>query len=131
MNRRALVMGVLCAVVTAAGLTYAQDQPSQTPSYELRLRVVSSLSGNHRAVPAVVWLEPLEGTTALPFVPRDHYTLLQKHRTFIPHLQLIPWASIVQFPNPDPFSPIVFPSLRENGLTSVYMKRVRISQSHF
>jgi hypothetical protein len=108
MNRRALVMGVLCAVVTAAGLTYAQDQPSQTPSYELRLRIVSSLSGNHRAVPAVVWLEPLEGTTALPFVPRDHYTLLQKHRTFIPHLQVIPVGSIVQFPNADPFYHNVF-----------------------
>jgi hypothetical protein len=108
MKRRALVMGVLFAVVTAAGRIYAQAQPSPTPLYELRLRVVSSLSGNHRAVPAVVWLEPLEGTTALPFVPRDHYTLLQKHRTFIPHLQVIPVGSIVQFPNADPFYHNVF-----------------------
>ena len=72
MNRRALVMGVLCAVVTAAGLTYAQDQPSQTPSYELRLRVVSSLSGNHRAVPAVVWLEPFRHYVMT-------YTALSRH----------------------------------------------------
>src|SRR5580698_4978432 len=108
MNRRALIMGLLCALVTAAGLTYAQDHPSQSPSYELRLRVVSSLSGNHRAWPAVVWLEPLEGTPALPFVPRGHYTLLQKHRTFIPHLQVIPVCIIVQFPNADPFYHNVF-----------------------
>jgi hypothetical protein len=101
-------MGLLCAVVTTAGVARAQDQPSQSPSYELRLRVVSSLPGNHRAVPAVVWLEPLEGTPSLPFVPRDHYTLLQKHRTFIPHLQVIPVGSIVQFPNADPFYHNVF-----------------------
>jgi hypothetical protein len=99
---------LLCAALTAAGLACAQDQPSQSPSYELRLRVVSSLSGNHHAVPAVIWLEPLEGTPALPFVPRDHYTLLQKHRTFIPHLQVIPVGSVVQFPNADPFYHNVF-----------------------
>jgi len=108
MNHRASIIGLLCAIVTAAGPACAQDQPSQSPSYELRLRVVSSLSGSHRAVPAVVWLEPLEGTPALPFLPRDHYTLLQKHRTFIPHLQVIPVGSIVQFPNADPFYHNVF-----------------------
>jgi hypothetical protein len=108
MKQRALIMGLLCAVVTTAALACAQDQPFQSPSYELRLRVVSSLPGNHRAVPAVVWLEPLEGTPALTFVPRDHYTLLQKHRTFIPHLQVIPVGSVVQFPNADPFYHNVF-----------------------
>src|SRR5271156_4334056 len=108
MMRKVLTTGLLCAVVTAAGLARAQAQPAQSPSYELRLRVVSSLSGNHRAVPAVVWLEPLEGTPAPPFVPRDHYTLLQKNRTFIPHLQVIPVGSIVQFPNADPFYHNVF-----------------------
>src|ERR1700728_1944234 len=108
MKQKALGIGLLCAVLTAAGLTYAQDQPSQSPPYDLRLRVVSSLSGSHRAVPAVVWLEPLPGTDAVPFVPRDHYTLLQKNRTFIPHLQVIPVGSVVQFPNADPFYHNVF-----------------------
>jgi hypothetical protein len=59
-------------------------------------------------VPAVAWLEAQPGTPALPFVPRDHYTLLQKHRTFIPHLQVIPVNSVVQFPNADPFYHNVF-----------------------
>jgi hypothetical protein len=108
MKLAVISMGLLCALVTAPGSACAQDQPPQNPSYELRLRVVSSRPGSHRAVPAVIWLEPLEGTPALPFVPRDHYTLLQKHRTFIPHLQVIPVGSIVQFPNADPFYHNVF-----------------------
>ena len=107
-KHRALSIGLLCAVALAVGPACAQDQPSQSPSYELRLRVVSSLPGSHRAVPAVVWLDPLEGTPSLPFAPRDHYTLLQKHRTFIPHLQVIPVGSVVQFPNADPFYHNVF-----------------------
>jgi hypothetical protein len=75
---------------------------------ELRLRVVSSLPGRHRAVPAVVWLEPLPATPALSFVSHGPYRLLQKNRTFTPHLQVIPVGSVVQFPNADPFFHNVF-----------------------
>jgi len=100
--------GLLCAAAMAAGIAHAQDQPATNSGFELRLRIVSSLPGSRRAVPAVVWLEPLPGTSSLPFVPRDHYTLLQKNRTFIPHLQVIPVGSVVQFPNADPFYHNVF-----------------------
>jgi hypothetical protein len=74
----------------------------------LRLRVSSSLPGKHHAVPAVVWLEPLPGTPAVPFVPHGTYTLLQKNRTFIPHLLVVPVGSAVRFPNADPFFHNVF-----------------------
>ena len=57
---------------------------------------------------AVVWLEPLGDTPALSFSPQGHYTLLQKNRTFIPHLQVVPVGSVVQFPNADPFFHNVF-----------------------
>ena len=70
--------------------------------------VVSSKPGKPRAIPAVVWLEPISGTPPLPFLPHGHYTLLQKNRTFIPHLLVIPAGSIVQFPNADPFYHNVF-----------------------
>ena len=72
------------------------------------MRVVSTLPGIHRAVPAVIWLEPLPGTPALPFTPHEPYTLLQKDRTFTPHLQVIPVGSVVRFPNADPFFHNVF-----------------------
>ncbi|MGC1784174.1 MAG: hypothetical protein WA708_16750 [Acidobacteriaceae bacterium] len=59
-------------------------------------------------MPAVIWLEPLAGTPALSFPSHGHYTLLQKNRTFIPHLQVIPAGSVVEFPNKDPFFHNVF-----------------------
>jgi hypothetical protein len=96
------------ALVMAQGGVYAQVQSPEKGSAELRLRVASSLPGDHRAVPAVAWLTPLQGTLTPAFVPQGHYTLLQKNRTFIPHLQVIPVGAVVQFPNADPFFHNVF-----------------------
>lgn len=99
---------LLCTVVLASGTMRAHSCLSECPAAELRLRIVSSDPGKARAVPAVIWLEPLEGTPSLPFLPRGRYTLLQKNRTFIPHLQVIPVGAVVQFPNADPFFHNVF-----------------------
>jgi hypothetical protein len=86
----------------------AQDRPSADPIAELRLSLTSSLPGKHHTVPAVAWLEPVSGTLTPPFVSHGHYTLLQKNRAFVPHLQVIPVGSVVQFPNADPFFHNVF-----------------------
>ncbi len=51
---------------------------------------------------------PLAGTEVPPFTPQAHYTLMQKNRTFTPHLQVIPVGAVVQFPNADPFYHNVF-----------------------
>lgn len=91
-----------------SAMTSAQDRPVANPGGEVRLRLESSLPGRHRAVPAVIWLEPMPGTPAAAFEPHGHYTLVQKNRTFIPHLQVIPLGSVVQFPNEDPFFHNVF-----------------------
>lgn len=95
----------LCALLAPGR---AEAQAHQNSGAELRLRIASSLPGKHRAVPAVVWLEPLPGTPALPFNPNGPYTLLQKNRTFTPHLLVIPVGSVVKFPNADPFFHNVF-----------------------
>jgi plastocyanin len=87
---------------------YAQNRPAVSSSVELRLHILSSLPGKHRAVPAVIWLEPLAATPALAFPAHGHYILLQKNRTFTPHLQVIPAGSVVEFPNEDPFFHNVF-----------------------
>ena len=99
---------MLCALLAASGLCSAQDHPAAKYTAELRFRVVSSLPGSRRSVPAVVWLAPLPGTVVPPFSPQGHYTLLQKNRTFTPHLQVIPVGSVVDFPNADPFFHNVF-----------------------
>ena len=86
----------------------ADGQAHQNSEAELRLRIVSSAAGANRPVPAVIWLEALPGTPALRSVPNGPYTLLQKNRTFTPHLQVIPVGSVVWFPNADPFFHNVF-----------------------
>lgn len=99
---------VTCAVLLATGFISAQDALQAGPTAELRLRIVPTTSSSRHAPPAVVWLDPIQGTPALPFAPNGRYTLLQRNRTFVPHLQVIPVGSVVQFPNADPFFHNVF-----------------------
>jgi len=99
---------LLCAALAVPGLACAQDHPPAKATAEVRLQLVSSLPGNHRAVPGVAWLTPLAGTVVPSFTPQEHYTLLQKNRKFIPHLQVVPVGAVVQFPNADPFYHNVF-----------------------
>jgi hypothetical protein len=108
MRKKLFSIGIFGCVLSTAGMVYAQVRPSFVQTSELRLRIVSSQPGKHRAAPAVIWLEPMAGTSNLPFVPHGHYTLLQKNRMFIPHLQVIPVGTVVQFPNADPFFHNVF-----------------------
>ena len=75
MKKRRFGEWILCAATLAPGILYAQTPPATNSPAELRLRIVSSLPGKHRAVPAVIWLEPLAGTPALSFPPHGHYTL--------------------------------------------------------
>ncbi len=95
------------ALILLPAALCAQNRPARTSSADLRLRIQPTPS-THRKVVAVVWLEPLGDTPVLPFTPQGHYTLLQKNRTFIPHLQVVPVGSVVQFPNADPFFHNVF-----------------------
>lgn len=108
MKRQRKSVWLLCVLVVAPWLVSAQEHVPQQAPAELRMQIVSSLPGHHRAVPAVAWLEPQQGTPALPFAPQGQYTLLQKNRTFIPHLLVIPVGGVVEFPNKDPFFHNVF-----------------------
>jgi hypothetical protein len=60
-----------------------------------------------RTVPAAVWLDALDGSLP-PAHPEGPYTLVQKNRTFSPHLLIVPVGSVVRFPNRDPFFHNVF-----------------------
>ena len=106
-NWRSGTWTLIATSLVTAMMTAPIHASAAEPHAELRLRVVSPNSARHPA-PAVVWLEPLAGTTALPFQSQDSYTLLQKNRMFIPHLQVIPVGSVLHFPNADPFFHNVF-----------------------
>jgi plastocyanin len=112
LNKRLLDIVVLTLAITCMHGVIAQGgsnaSPLTIPNVELRLQIASSLPGKPRAVPAVLWLKPVAGTPSLKFTPSGNYTLLQKNRTFIPHLLVIPLGSVVRFPNADPFFHNVF-----------------------
>jgi hypothetical protein len=107
MTKKCFRSWLFCTVALASGAISAQSHPS-SPAAELRLRIALSQTGKGRSVPAVIWLEPVGGTPNKPFLPKGSYTLLQKNRMFIPHLQVIPVGAVVQFPNVDPFFHNVF-----------------------
>src|SRR5580698_5465835 len=48
----------------------------------------------------VVWLEPTTGKAHLP--PPGHARMIQKDKTFTPHILAVPMGAIVDFPNFDP-----------------------------
>lgn len=56
----------------------------------------------------VVWLTPLTGTPPSTPAPAEHIQLVQKGKTFEPHLLVIPVGTAVDFPNRDPFFHNVF-----------------------
>jgi plastocyanin len=68
----------------------------------------------HREVPSlanvVVWLSPLRPGAAASILPARQvpYRLVQKNKTFTPHLLVVPTGTSVQFPNEDPFFHNVF-----------------------
>ncbi len=85
---------------------------------------------------AVIWLEPAQ-RISVNAVPPAKFTLLQKNKTFTPHLLVVPVGSSVAFPNADPFFHNVFSlfdgkrfdlGLYEAGSTrSVVFSRVGVS----
>jgi hypothetical protein len=59
----------------------------------------------------VLWLTPTEGTVLLPTPVSDPSTrprLVQKNKSFEPHVLVVRVGSLVQFPNRDPFFHNVF-----------------------
>jgi len=103
---RAHLNFVLCLGVILAPVCGHAQIPSSSAA-QLKLQISLSPHGKH-ATPAVVWLESAPGTATPPFLPHGHYTLLQKNRMFLPHLQVVPVGTAVQFPNADPFFHNVF-----------------------
>jgi plastocyanin len=95
---RALVLVPVLAIAQAQG-----------PGGEFRVRIdlPPSMSAREHPPAAVVWLEPVKTASARLAVP-GRFTLLQKNRTFSPHLLVVPVGSVVNFPNADPFFHNVF-----------------------
>jgi plastocyanin len=90
----AVVVGLSSFVGTAGGATVSGDVElvsSQDPNVHKHM----DYSG------VVVWLEPLSGQVLLP-TASEHARMVQKNKTFTPHVLAITVGTIVDFPNYDP-----------------------------
>lgn len=97
-----------CLALACAGPLCAARPDQQQTRVEVHLRLAPPAPAKSAVPPAVLWLMPLERDAALHFPPHKPYTLVQKNRTFIPHLLVVPVGSQVLFPNEDPFYHNVF-----------------------
>jgi len=87
---------------------------SQTVTVTGRVELDES-SKRHKAEsvsPSVVWLTPVSppnSESAGAFLPSDSPPkLIQRNKSFVPHLLVVPVGSAVEFPNRDPFFHNVF-----------------------
>jgi hypothetical protein len=94
-----LISETLCAVRRGAA---GASCPDQALVLEARRLVLPTAAKSH-SPSIVVWLAPIGKSPSVQPAPPGHFKLIQKNRTFIPHLLVIPVGSTVSFPNEDPF----------------------------
>ena len=98
----------LCVAITVlcAGLAYAQQSTLTAAITVLNEKTKSEDSSN-----VVLWLTPAEGTRLAPpppARPSPPPRLVQKNKSFEPHVLVVPVGTTVEFPNRDPFFHNVF-----------------------
>ena len=110
MSERRILIWVAMLLICVAG---SQAQVATT-TVRGRVEIIDA-QGNTRPgkFPAtVVWLTPTgatgEVTPALPPTPSASLRLVQKNKSFEPHILVVPAGSVVEFPNRDPFFHNVF-----------------------
>lgn len=98
----------LCLLLICSGLACAQEV---TVTADVALVNSGKKSKAHGAGNVVLWLTPVgsAAVSALP-VPQDskRLRLVQRNKSFDPHVLVVPVGSAVEFPNRDPFFHNVF-----------------------
>ncbi len=110
---RVATLLIAMSLPTGAIGSYAQTAATVRGRVEVAGRV--NAKSKHASIPeTVVWLTPLpaasgENSSALPPTPSPpNLRLVQKNKSFDPHILVVPAGSIVEFPNRDPFFHNVF-----------------------
>jgi plastocyanin len=98
----------LCVLLLGCGFACAQEV-----TLTARVTLVNSDRGSrpHQAGDVVLWLTPLAGTesVSLPIISdSSRPRLVQRNKSFEPHVLVVPVGSVVAFPNRDPFFHNVF-----------------------
>jgi plastocyanin len=122
MRKTLIWVAMLWAGVTGLHVQATSQVTSQplTTTVRGRVEVIGAEAKGktrHGAIPGtVVWLTPMTGaggetTTAMPNPPASppaNPRLVQKNKSFEPHILVVPVGSMVEFPNHDPFFHNVF-----------------------
>ena len=106
-----LLAGVAVLGILAGASSLLPGQEPVTVTAQLRRpapKGEDKARRDDRQPSAAIWLTALHATAAPAPAPGLTYTLLQKNKTFSPHLLIVPVGSVVQFPNADPFFHNVF-----------------------
>jgi len=98
----------LCSTLLFASPAFAQDV-----TLTARVAVTATNEGkaakSHEANNVVVWLTPVGGAAKpVAFRQGQQLRLVQRNKRFDPHIIVVPVASVVAFPNHDPFFHNVF-----------------------
>jgi len=111
MSYQRITIGVVLLWASALALN---AQPATT-TVRGRVEVIGERGkgrSRHGTIPGtVVWLTPVAGTAGDPEPPAGATTnlrLMQKNKSFDPHILVVPAGSTVEFPNRDPFFHNVF-----------------------
>jgi hypothetical protein len=123
----------------SAGSSRAQQAPFTAKVQIVKrdgAKLLPASAGAPDASGVALWLVPLD-EPASPSMPPQHPQLIQRHKTFEPHVLVVQAGTTVQFPNKDPFFHNVFSlfdgkrfdlGLYEGGSTnSVKFERAGIS----
>jgi plastocyanin len=86
---------------------------AQVTTVRGRVEVEGTEKAHHPVLPGtVIWLTPVSGAASDPTIvapsPSANLRLIQKNKSFEPHILVVPAGSSVEFPNHDPFFHNVF-----------------------
>ena len=119
MSHRRVWIWVAMLSVGAVGLSAQGATTTTTVTVHGRVDAAGKrpTGKTRRGIPGtVVWLTPIAGTGADPITaqpaespsPATNPRLVQKNKSFEPHILVVPAGSMVEFPNRDPFFHNVF-----------------------
>lgn len=108
MNRSSTALWTVWTAFALSAM-FAAAQPATPGASEVHARIQVPVALHKDPAPAaVVWLSPIDSSRGVHPPSPGHFTLLQKNRTFSPHMLVVPSGSAVSFPNADPFFHNVF-----------------------
>lgn len=100
---------IVCSLVAAGSIVQAQAN-NERVSLSARVKITDAAkkSESSHSENVVVWLTPTDPQTPMrPFSPGP-LRLTQHHKSFEPHVLVVPVGAVVEFPNHDPFFHNVF-----------------------